>query len=140
MARLRRRAAIARNGIIQILETAGEYGFAGEVWTTLLHDADHLVGTLRRIETPEEMAFAIGRLERWQREARERLENLLAEAQSVAAESSYTAPMGGEYSPHQSTYKTNDDLKPDTVAPPPEAAGTEPDGVMAPQGCGGVSV
>src|SRR4051794_36596506 len=41
--RLRRRATIARNGIIQILETAAEYGFAGEEWTTLLHDADHLV-------------------------------------------------------------------------------------------------
>ena len=39
---LRRRATIARNGIIQILETAGEYGFAGEEWTSLHHDSDRL--------------------------------------------------------------------------------------------------
>ena len=38
------------------------------------------------------MAFAVGRLERWQREARERLENRLAEAQLAAVESSYTGP------------------------------------------------
>src|ERR1700745_2926684 len=86
-----------------------EYGFAGQAWTTLLHDTDHLVRSLRRIETLEEMAFAVGRLERWQHEARERLENLLAEAQSVVAESSYTAPLGAEYRPHQYTYKANDD-------------------------------
>src|SRR6478735_2339267 len=96
---LRRRATIARNGIIQILETAGEYGFAGEAWTTLLHDANHLVRTLRRIETLEEVACAVGRLERWQREARERLENLLAEAPLVVAESSYTYPRGAVYGP-----------------------------------------
>src|SRR4051794_32433343 len=35
---LRRRATIARNGITQILETAAEYGFAGEAWTILLQD------------------------------------------------------------------------------------------------------
>ena len=35
MGRLRRRATIARNGIAQILETAAEYGFAGEEWTNL---------------------------------------------------------------------------------------------------------
>ena len=32
MGRLRRRATIARKAIIQILETAAEYGFAGEEW------------------------------------------------------------------------------------------------------------
>jgi hypothetical protein len=67
---------------------------------TLLHDADHLARALRRIESLNELAFAVGRLERWQREARERLENLLAEAQSAAAESSYTGPLGPEYWPH----------------------------------------
>src|SRR6476661_4381120 len=130
---LRRRATIARNGIIQILETAGEYGFAGEDWTTLHYDSDRLVRTLRRIETLEEMAFAVGRLERWQREARERLENRLAEAQPAATESSYTDPKGPEYQPHQYTYKTNDDLNPDTVlahkecSPDPARAAAEPD-------------
>jgi replication initiation protein RepC len=115
VAQLRRRATLAHNGITQILETAAEYGFAGEEWTTLLHDSDRLARTLRRIESREEMAFAVGRLERWQREARERLENLLAEPQPAAAESSYTGPKGPEYRPHQYTYKSNDDLKPDTV-------------------------
>jgi replication initiation protein RepC len=89
IAQLRRRATIARNGITQILETAAEYGFTGEEWATLLQDTDHLTRTLRRIEMLEELAFAVERLERWQREARERLENLLAEAQSAAAELSY---------------------------------------------------
>src|SRR4051794_21177569 len=32
MGRLRRRATIARKGIVQILETAAEHGFAGEEW------------------------------------------------------------------------------------------------------------
>jgi replication initiation protein RepC len=135
---LRRRATIARNGIIQILETAGEYGFVGEAWTTLRHDANHLVRTLRRIETLEEMAFAVGRLERWQHEARERLQNLLAEAQPAAAESSYTAPMEAEYRPHQYTYKPTDDLKTDTVmahkdcSPGPSGATAAPDGAGEP--------
>ena len=52
----------------------------------------YLARALRRIESREEMAFAVARLERWQREARERLENRLTEAQAAAAESSYTAP------------------------------------------------
>src|SRR6185437_13867936 len=121
------------NGITQILETAGEYGFAGEDWTTLRHDSDRLARTLRRIEMLEEMAFAVGRLERWQHEARERLENRLAEAQPAPVESSYTAPLGSEYRPHQYTYKTNDDLNPDTVlahkdySPDPARAAAEPD-------------
>ena len=34
MGRLRRRATIARKGIVQILETAQEYGFEGEEWPT----------------------------------------------------------------------------------------------------------
>jgi replication initiation protein RepC len=133
---LRRRATIARNGIIQILETAAEYGFAGEAWTTLLHDADLLVGTLRRIEDLEELAFAVGRLERWQHEARERLENLLAEAQAAAAESSYTAPMGSEYRPHQYTYKPNDELKLDTVLADKDCSVGPSEAAAAPDGAG----
>src|SRR5689334_28620 len=130
---LRRRATIARNGITQILETVAEYGFAGEDWTTLHHDGDRLARTLRRIETLEEMAFAVGRLERWQREARERLENRLAEAEPAATESSYTGPKGPEYQPHQYTYNINEDLTPDTVlahkdcSPDPARAAAEPD-------------
>ena len=36
---LRRRATIARNGIIQILETAAEYGFLDEEWATLRRES-----------------------------------------------------------------------------------------------------
>jgi replication initiation protein RepC len=114
IAQMRRRATIARKGITQILETATEQGFTGEHWTALLHDSDRLARALRRIETLEEMAFAVERLERWQREACQRLENLLAEAPSAPVESSYTGPKGPEYRPHY-TYKLNDDLNPDTV-------------------------
>jgi replication initiation protein RepC len=132
-AQLHRRATIARNGITQILETAAEYGLAGEKWTDLVRDSRSLTLTLRKIETLEEMAFAVERLERWQREARVHLENQLAAAQPAAVESVNTAPRGAEYRPHQYTYKTSDDLNPDTVlahkdgsADPGEAA-ADPD-------------
>src|SRR4051812_46670035 len=57
MGRLRRRATIARNGITQILETATEYGFAGDEWARLAGDSRALSQALRRIEQPDEMAF-----------------------------------------------------------------------------------
>src|ERR1044071_6860289 len=38
MGRLRRRATIARKGIVQILETAAEYGFKGDEWQALASD------------------------------------------------------------------------------------------------------
>jgi replication initiation protein RepC len=138
---LRRRATIARNGIIQILETAGEYGFADEAWTTLLDEADHLAGLIRRIESLDEMAFAVARLERRQGEARDWLESRLTEAERAAAESSYTGPKGAEYRPQNIPTNAADDLKSDTVsapqdgnaevAAPPGRAG-EPDGTAAP--------
>jgi replication initiation protein RepC len=137
---LRRRATIARNGIVQILETAAEYGFAGDEWATLLDDANHLAGHIRRIESIEEMMFAVAGLERRQLEARKCLENRLAEAASGRPDSSYTAGKPAEYCGHNIPTNPADDLKPDTVAPPPEAAGTEPDDVIAPQECGGASV
>ncbi|MFL5288739.1 MAG: plasmid replication protein RepC [Rhodopila sp.] len=139
MGQLRRRATIARKGIIQILETAAEQGFTGEEWTTLSHDSNRLTQALRRIETLGEMTFAVGRLERWQREARERLENLLAEAQPAVAESSYTGPKGPEYRPHQHTYKSTDDLKTDAViahkdcSPDPGEVAAKLDGAREPR-------
>ena len=42
MGRLRRRATIARKGIVQILETATEYGFTGEEWQRLARAAASL--------------------------------------------------------------------------------------------------
>ena len=75
--RLRRRTTIARNGITQILETAAEYGFQGEEWTSLARDSGHLAKALRKVERPAEMALGVESLERRQRSARERLEILL---------------------------------------------------------------
>ena len=79
MARLRRRATIARNGIAQILETVAEYGFAGDEWVNLARDSRNLARSLKAIERLEEMALGVESLERRQREAREKLEKLLAE-------------------------------------------------------------
>jgi replication initiation protein RepC len=105
--RLRRRATIARKGIAQILETAAEYGFEGEVWQLLRHDTQRLVASLRRLERPEEITIGVGSLERRQTEARVQLEQLLDAVR--------TKPKGPENNPH--TIPTNPDLDPeqDTV-------------------------
>src|SRR5271166_5739506 len=73
MGRLRRRATIARNGITQILETAAEYGFQDEEWTTLTRDSRNLGRGLGKVERIEEMALGVESLERRQRTGRERL-------------------------------------------------------------------
>jgi len=75
--RLRRRATIARKAITQILETAAEYGFAGDEWPRLRRDRQALIKSLRAAERPEEIAIGVGSLERRQTEARLRLEHLL---------------------------------------------------------------
>ncbi|HEX7199629.1 MAG TPA: helix-turn-helix domain-containing protein, partial [Dongiaceae bacterium] len=77
LGRLRRRATIARKGIVQILETAAEYGLQGEDWAGLAREAASLARALRRVERPTEMLLGVESLERRQREARERLEALL---------------------------------------------------------------
>src|SRR5215469_11464350 len=78
LGRLRRRATIARKGIVQILETAAEYGLAGEDWTGLARDAQSLARALRTVDRPAEMLLGVESLERRQRAVRERLEALLA--------------------------------------------------------------
>src|SRR5271169_122078 len=55
MGRLRRRATIARKGIVQILETARDYGLKGEEWLTLDREARAIVLELKRAETPDDM-------------------------------------------------------------------------------------
>src|ERR1700676_3901513 len=106
MGRLRRRATIARNGITQILETAAEYGFAGEQWTTLRRETGDLSQALRKVERPEEMTLGVESLERRQRSARECLELLLSKVESEAQESVIPSPLGPENRPHQYTYKS----------------------------------
>ena len=115
MGRLRRRATIARNGITQILETAAEYGFQGEEWTSLVRDSRNLTQALRKVERPEEMALGVESLERRQREARERLENLLAPIAAEVPEAVNPDPKGAENGPHQYTYKPSLHPQEDTV-------------------------
>ena len=105
MGRLRRRATIARNGIMQILETAAEYGFQGEEWMSLARDCRNLAKALRKVERSEEMVRGVESLERRQRQARERLETLLFSAPEAVPEAVNSGPKGPESEPHQYTYK-----------------------------------
>jgi replication initiation protein RepC len=115
IARLRRRATITRNGITQILETTAEYGFTGEEWATLIRDSRNLTQALRRVERPEELAIGVESLERRQRQARERLEMLLAAMAPEVSGSVDSDPKGAENGPHQYTYKPSLYPEQDTV-------------------------
>ena len=113
MGRLRRRATIARKGITQILETAAEYRLDGEEWASLARETRTLAKALRKVERPEEMALGVESLERRQRSARERLENLLSQAAEGTSEAVDSAPLGPENGPHQDTY--NPTLNPERI-------------------------
>ena len=88
MRHLRRRSTIARNGLLQILDTAAEQGFSDATWQTLEAEGRALARSLRTVERVEEMEFGVASLERRQMEARERLENQLAAAAPAASRSS----------------------------------------------------
>ena len=142
MGRLRRRATIARKGIAQLLETAGEYGLGGEDWASLARETRTLAKALKKVERPEEMALGVESLERRQRGARERLESLLSEAKTGPAETVDSDPLGPENRPHQDTYNPPLNPNPDTVianegcsAPPGEVVPTQaaPEPPAAPQ-------
>jgi replication initiation protein RepC len=107
MGRLRRRATIARKGIVQILETACDYALEGEEWGTLERDAQAIVQALKRAERPDDMEVGVTSLERRQRTAREYLEGLLRDVKK--------APLGSENEPHQNTYNPNTYPQKDTV-------------------------
>src|SRR5271165_132292 len=107
MGRLRRRATIARKGIVQILETACDYALEGEEWGTLERDAQAVVQALKRAERPDEMEMGVTSLEQRQRAARARLEMLLKDVKKT--------PSGVENEPHQYTYNPNPYPSQDTV-------------------------
>jgi replication initiation protein RepC len=107
MGRLRRRATIARKGIIQILETARDYDLMADEWTTLERDAQAIVQALKRVERPDEMEAGVASLEQRQREGRARLETLLKDVKK--------APSEGENEPHQHTYNPTPNPLKDTV-------------------------
>jgi replication initiation protein RepC len=115
MGRLRRRATVARKGIVQILETAAEYGLQGEDWTGLARDLASLARALRTVKRPAEMLLGVESLERRQRAACERLEALLAVTRAGPSEAVDSDPMGPENRPHQNTYKLNLNPQADTV-------------------------
>jgi replication initiation protein RepC len=107
MGRLRRRATIARKGIVQILETARDYDLTGDEWTTLERDAQAIVRALKRADRPDEMEVGVASLEQRQREARARLEILLKDIKK--------APSEVENEPHQYTYNPTPNPLEDTV-------------------------
>ena len=115
MGRLRRRATIARKGIVQILETAAEYGSQGEDWASLASETRILANALRRVERAAEMALGVESLERRQRAARERLETLLAAPMAGPVEAVDSDPVGSENGPHQYTYNPGLNPQTDTV-------------------------
>jgi replication initiation protein RepC len=107
MGRLRRRATIARKGVIQILETATEHGFVGSEWRSLAEDAAAIVRALKGVERPEDMEAGVASLEARQTVARQRLELLLKLVESD--------PKQPENRPQQHNYKPSPHPEQDTV-------------------------
>ncbi len=107
MGRLRRRATIARKGIVQILETARDYDLRGEEWLTLEREARVIAQELKQAERPDDMEMGVISLERRQHEGRSRLQMLLKDMNKTPSQS--------EYEPHQYTYKPNPYPEQDTV-------------------------
>jgi replication initiation protein RepC len=107
MGRLRRRATIARKGIVQILETARDYDLTGEEWATLEREARAIVQELKRADRPDDMEAGVVSLERREHEARDHLEMLLRNVKKT--------PSQPENAPHQYTYKPNPYPEQDTV-------------------------
>jgi replication initiation protein RepC len=106
--RLRRRATIARKGIVQIVETVQQYGFHDDSWAVFTRETQELVRALRSASSPDALEKQVLALEARQNLARERLEALLRAVETV--------PMRTENRPHITP--TNEVLNPiqDTVS------------------------
>ena len=117
MRHLRRRCTIAKNGFLQVLETAHELGFADAGWAQVEEEVRRLARSLTKVERNDEMELGMFSLERRQREARERLESLIAAAsatRTTAPGDVDSDPRRPENRPHILT--TNQCLNPeDTV-------------------------
>jgi replication initiation protein RepC len=107
MARLRRRATIARKGIVQILETARDYALEDKEWAMLENDANDIVRALKRVERLDEMEVGVTSLEQRQHDARVRLEALLINVKKTPSEF--------KNEPHQYTYNPTPYPLKDTV-------------------------
>jgi replication initiation protein RepC len=115
MGRLRRRATIARKGIIQILDTASEYGLGGGEWRTLAEDLAAITRALKGVERPEVMEAGVTSLEHRQTAARERLE---ADLKLVDSD-----PKRSENRPHQRNYNSTTNPNQDTVIAAKDCSG-----------------
>jgi replication initiation protein RepC len=119
MRHLRRRTTIARNGLIQILETVAELDLVDASWLNLESEAQAFAQSLKRIEQVEEMELGVGSLERRQLQARERLEDQIAASPSpmfASIKSVDTDPKGSKNRPHYNNYKPSTHPQKDTVA------------------------
>lgn len=121
MRHLRRRATIARNGLLQILDTAAEQGLSDATWASLEREGRALARSLRTVERVEEMEIGVASLERRQLEARERLEMHLAAAAPPTPKAVDFDPTGPENRPHMYNYKTTSNPLEDTVVAPEES-------------------
>jgi replication initiation protein RepC len=124
MARLRRRATIARKAIRQILETVADYGFQGDEWRTVAEESRGITQALKKVERPEEMDFGVASLERLQVSARERLESLLVGVAAKVSGSVNPDPAGAENGPRESTYNPASEHQEATVIAREESSGT----------------
>jgi replication initiation protein RepC len=106
---LRRRTTIARNGLLQILDTVAEQGLFDASWEKLEGEGRALARSLRHVEALDEMEVGVASLERRQHEARERLETQLAAMVSAPVQTVDNHPKGPENRPHQYNYKANPD-------------------------------
>ena len=126
MGRLRRRATIARKGIVQILETARDYELCGEEWVTLERDAAAIVRKLRGVERSEEMQEGVVALEQRHRAARSHLEQLVNDVEKTRS--------GVKNEPHQYTYnRAPYPLKDTVIAPKSSSELAEPSGCQSPE-------
>jgi replication initiation protein RepC len=126
MGRLRRRATIARKGIVQILETARDYELSSEEWATLERDATAIAQRLRRVEQSDEMEEGVISLERRQLTARSRLELLIRDVEKTRS--------GVKNEPHHYTYNRAPYPSKDTViATKSSSELAEPSGSQSPK-------
>ena len=115
MRKLRRRTTIARNGLLQILDTVAEQGLFDPSWQKLEQEGRALAKALRVVEQLDEMELGVTSLERRQHEALERLEMQLAVAAPSSSRAMNMNPMGPENRPHQYNYKANHNPYKETV-------------------------
>jgi replication initiation protein RepC len=116
MRTLRRRTTIARNGLLQILDTVAEQGLFDPGWQKLEQEGRALAKALRIVEQLDEMELGVTSLERRRQEALDRLEKQLAAAAPSSPEAVNPDPTGPENRPHQYNYKANLNPYKETVA------------------------